>query len=87
MAMSCCPKCGNTNFSVVEGTPNGSNYVYTYVQCSSCGAVVGVMDYFSISTKIDSLEKELKKEIQRLSSNDEILNNNLITIINILNNR
>jgi predicted nucleic-acid-binding Zn-ribbon protein len=45
MAISTCPKCSNHSFEVQEFTPTRSNYKFLFVQCSSCGVVIGVMDY------------------------------------------
>lgn len=90
MARSSCPKCDSHTFEIVEGNPNNTAFRLMYVQCSSCGSVVGVMDYYNIGAKLEKLEKqekELSGEIQRLKSNDETINNNLINLIRTLNNR
>ena len=42
MAISKCPKCECTRFELKEANINGSAYRMYFVQCSSCGAVVGV---------------------------------------------
>ena len=44
MADSTCVKCGNDTFEVQEVTPSGATGSYMFVQCSSCGGVVGVED-------------------------------------------
>jgi hypothetical protein len=44
MAASTCVKCGNDSFEAVETTPVGSEHPVTFVQCASCGGVVGVHD-------------------------------------------
>lgn len=59
MASSTCPKCNSTSFEVMENTPRDSNYILLFVQCRSCGCVVGTMDYYNIGAKIQGLEKEL----------------------------
>ena len=59
MATSKCPKCDNTHFEMKENTPKDSNYRLLFVQCSSCGTVVGVMDYYNIGAKIREIEEEL----------------------------
>jgi uncharacterized Zn finger protein len=61
MAMSSCPKCGNHAFQLQENTPTGSAYKLMFVQCSSCGSVVGVMDYFNIGTLIKQQNEAIKK--------------------------
>lgn len=58
MAISKC-NCGNTTFEMVENTPIGSSYRVNFIQCSKCGNVVGVMDYFNIGTKANNIETAL----------------------------
>lgn len=59
MARSSCPKCDNHSFELVQGTPTNSKFNFMYIQCSSCGAVVGVMDYYNIGAKLEIIEKKL----------------------------
>ena len=66
MALSSCPKCGKHSFEIDENTPSSSNYVLTFVQCASCGTVVGAMDYHNIGDllykvlgKLESLESKV----------------------------
>lgn len=63
MARPKCPKCENTTFLNSEVTPQGSNFVLTFVHCSSCGAIVGVMDYYNIGQQIRELAKALNVRI------------------------
>jgi hypothetical protein len=60
MARSKCGKCDGYVFEVVETVPGNSRYKVLFVQCSSCGTVVGVMDYFNIGTLIYNLAGKLK---------------------------
>ena len=60
MAQSSCPKCDNHSFELVEAIPINSNYKLMYIQCTSCGAVVGVMDYYNIGAKLGKIENVLK---------------------------
>ena len=59
MAYSKCPKCESTYFEVVEKEPSKSNYKLIFVQCSTCGCVVGTMDYFNIGSRIKDVEKKI----------------------------
>jgi uncharacterized Zn finger protein len=59
MALSTCPKCNNHTFEIVENSPSKSAYKLLFVQCTSCGAVVGVMDYYNIGARINELEKKV----------------------------
>lgn len=60
MAQSKCPKCGYTAFEVVEHTPIDSNFELFFVQCASCGCVVGTHEYAHIGTMIHTLARKLK---------------------------
>lgn len=61
MAWSTCPKCNSHSFEMVENTPTKSNFKLMFVQCSSCGAVVGIMDYYNIGQRINELEKKIDR--------------------------
>jgi len=56
---STCPKCLNTSFEVKEAVPHESVYQLLFVQCASCGAVVGVTDYLNVSARLDKLAEKL----------------------------
>lgn len=59
MAISTCPKCPGSTFENKLYSPTGSKFKLSFIQCSSCGAVVGVMDYFNIGGLIQALAKKL----------------------------
>ena len=40
-------------------SPRGSNFKYQFVQCASFGAVVGVMEYYSVGEMLKNLAKKL----------------------------
>ena len=64
MAQSTCVKCGNTRFELVlvdKPTLNGSKYKFNFVQCASCGGVIGVLDYENIGDRVESNGKAIKK--------------------------
>lgn len=79
MAYSKCPKCDNSYFEVAENSPSRSNYKLLFVQCSKCGSVLGVMDYYNIGARLNELEKKIEASSYN-SSNLSTLNNNLSTI-------
>lgn len=59
MARATCVKCDSNNFEVVENTPRTSNFNLLFVQCASCGGVVGGMDYFNIGSMLQKLATKL----------------------------
>lgn len=61
MASSCCAKCGNLSFELKENAPQGSRYKLLFVQCSSCGAVVGVLDYDNIGAVLRKQNEAIKR--------------------------
>jgi uncharacterized Zn finger protein len=63
MAASICPRCAKPFFEVVEREPRDSNFKLLFVQCSSCGAVVGVLDHFNIGSLIHDLAEKLHVEL------------------------
>jgi translation initiation factor 2 beta subunit (eIF-2beta)/eIF-5 len=50
-------------FEVVEKEPTHSNFKLLFVQCSSCGAVVGVLDHYNIGSLIHDLAEKLNVEL------------------------
>ncbi|MEK3873737.1 MULTISPECIES: hypothetical protein [unclassified Paenibacillus] len=61
MALSKCLGCGSTRFEMVENSPSSSAYRLMFVQCASCGGVVGVMDFYNIGAQNEKLKAALKK--------------------------
>jgi hypothetical protein len=59
MAISSCVKCGSHSFETTLASPTGSNYKVQFIQCASCGGVVGAMDYYHISTLLEVMAKKL----------------------------
>ena len=59
MAMSTCVKCGSHSFEMRENEPRDSNYKIMFIQCTSCGSVVGVMDYYNIGNLVKSIANKL----------------------------
>lgn len=59
MARSTCPKCDSTRFEVAVAEPKDSRFKVNFVQCASCGAVVGVMDYYNVPSLLDKIAAKL----------------------------
>ena len=59
MVRSKCPKCDNTRFEVVEHSPSGSNFKLMFIQCASCGSVVGVTEYYNAGALLHKIMKKL----------------------------
>lgn len=67
MASSSCPKCGNHTFEVQQVEPIRSAYKLMFVQCTSCGGVIGVLDFFNIGAKLTKQDEALKKIARALN--------------------
>lgn len=59
MAMSTCVKCGGQFFEVRENSPFNSNFKLFFVQCTTCGGVVGVTDYYNTGAQLEQIKKHL----------------------------
>ena len=60
MATSTCPKCANTSFECVEAlNVKDLGYEHNFIQCVSCGAVVGVIERYNFGEKLKELEYKL----------------------------
>lgn len=66
MALSLCPKCENHSFEMVEVEPGNWRFKIMFVQCTSCGTVVGTMDYFNLSTLIHELKEKVENVENKL---------------------
>jgi predicted nucleic-acid-binding Zn-ribbon protein len=64
VAQSTCIKCGNRSFEVVPVVPHDSNFKILFVQCSSCGGVVGTQDYYNAEAVGKNLAKALKVKLE-----------------------
>ena len=68
--MSTCTKCGNHYFKVEKNEPAASNFIVYFVQCSSCGSPIGVLEYANSAALLEGLEEKISKltnEIQHIS--------------------
>lgn len=62
-----CPKpdCNSSSFELAEEEPTGSKFKLNFVRCSSCGAVVGVLDYYNIGAVLNKLGKRLGFDLEK----------------------
>jgi hypothetical protein len=60
MATPTCIKCGGHIFETKEVSPKHSNFRLNFVQCGSCGGVVGVLDFYNIGAELQAIKKLLK---------------------------
>ena len=67
MARSTCPKCENTTFEMVENSPRNSQFKVMFIQCASCGAVIGVADYYNIGNQNVKTQEAIKKIARQLN--------------------
>ena len=60
MALPTCVKCGKMNmFEVHEAEPKGSAFKLIYLQCSICGGVAGVLEYFNSGAALSKIENQI----------------------------
>ena len=59
MAVSTCIKCGNHTFEMVEVSPQESKFKLNFIQCVSCGGVVGVQDFYNIGNFVKNIADKL----------------------------
>jgi predicted nucleic-acid-binding Zn-ribbon protein len=63
MAVSTCVKCGSRSFEVKAAEPTGAKFTFLFVQCSSCGSVVGVTEHCNVGVLVRQLAKKLHVNI------------------------
>lgn len=59
-----CPKCEASSFETELETPRGSSFKLLFIRCSSCGTVVGVMDYYNIGAMLEKLGDKLGVDLR-----------------------
>ncbi len=59
MAVSKCPKCDSTRFETKINAPTGSNFKVQFIQCASCGSVVGVTNYHNTAKLLERIGNKL----------------------------
>jgi len=59
MATSKCAKCDSTRFEMKENTPSGTRLKMQFIQCASCGAVVGTTDYYNVPLMLKELAEKM----------------------------
>lgn len=70
--LSACVKCDGVSFEMVEGSVQNSNFVYQFIQCNSCGGVVGVVESEYISAMLEIQNRALKTIAARLDVRVEL---------------
>lgn len=70
---STCAKCGGHYFEIKGFEPRGANYKQNFVQCTSCGVPVGVLDYYNVGTLLKEQEKDMEKLARRLAAVESAL--------------
>lgn len=74
MPIPSCPSCKGKVFEVIQKRPKNSTLKLDFVQCSSCGSVVGVLEHPNINVILQNHEKMLSEIQQHLSSLEIIIN-------------
>lgn len=68
MATSSCPKCDSHSFELKSSPIKGAAVPFNFIQCASCGCVVGLVDtndlvglLQDVLTRLDDLEDLIKQ--------------------------
>jgi hypothetical protein len=59
MVRSTCVKCSSSSFELVEAKIDNAQFKHCFVQCRSCGGVVGVLPICDIESLIRELAGKL----------------------------
>jgi len=63
MATSTCVKCDGHRFEIKEAQPKGAAYKFYFVQCASCGGVVGVVNISHVPTMLRKIAEKLNVNV------------------------
>ncbi len=65
MAKSNCGRCGSTKFELTEKSDvDGSAFRIMFVQCASCGAVIGTVPYHNTAVLLSTLASALGVKLE-----------------------
>lgn len=56
-----CPHCQSMYFDLSENTPTGANYKIFIINCTSCGAPFGAMEYYDFGSLLKKQEALLAR--------------------------
>ena len=59
MATPKCPKCNGARFEMQEVAVKDANFRHLFINCASCGCVVGTHEYFNVVAKLGELAQKL----------------------------
>lgn len=71
MAVPICPTCKSSLFETSEFTPQGFKHRLLSIQCSNCGSIAAILDYYGMSRQIDrvaGLVDTLQAKLDELDS-------------------
>jgi transcription elongation factor Elf1 len=71
MAHPSCPRCYCGAFELTEAKVKGAKYKLYFVQCGTCGAVVGTEPYLSVVSLVERLEKKVDLVLEQRETRDE----------------
>lgn len=80
MALSKCPKCNGGFFELKVVEPRGSRYKQNFIQCTACGAPVGVVGFYDTGAQLKEQEEEiakLQKQVAQVMSALHTINENI----------
>lgn len=63
MATPCCPSCKGTTFQVQEMNVLNSNYRLNAINCTGCGTIISVSEFYNIGARLDKLAKKLNVKL------------------------
>lgn len=61
--MPSCPKCGNHTFEIQEIKVRAANFRTNVINCTSCGAIVGVQEFFNVSNLVYKLADRMNLKL------------------------
>ncbi|SQA96717.1 Uncharacterised protein [Cedecea neteri] len=59
MAQSSCPRCGRDRFEMAVTKIQNARLPVTFIQCASCGTVVGTIEHLCAAELVQKLAKKL----------------------------
>lgn len=75
--MSICPHCKSTFWELETEEPRNSAFKVNFIRCASCKAPIGTMEYFSIHSKLEKMEKDMTKFEHSITNQLQVIDENV----------
>lgn len=75
--MSKCGHCGGFMWELSQEAPSGSAFKVNFIRCSMCKVPVGVLPFYDIHSKLETMEKQNKTLGETITYSLRVIDDNI----------